>query len=107
LARFIQNGQSSRAQFNFPRLEFGIYGPLRTMGYLAGDLDDVFAPQAPTGFNQGQARLGRKHDLCQAVAVSQIHEYRSAVVAITVNPTRESYILMNVLDPQFTTRMST
>ncbi|MNQ77402.1 hypothetical protein D3C85_922680 [compost metagenome] len=87
---FRQHFNGQDADFDLAGGQVGVGGFGRAADHFAVDLDDAFGAQALDSFKARRLRV--QHQLGQAVVVAQVDEQQAAVVALAVNPARQTNI---------------
>ena len=73
--------------------------------HRAVDLQYPFKPYAFNHFDEPRGQIGMDRDLDKSVAVTQIEEDHSTVIAATVDPSGHGHLLSGVDRSEFTTRV--
>ena len=72
-----------------------------TLDYLTGGLDDIFTAQRGRGLHQSCVCVRLKHELRDAIAVTQVNESHSAELPGPLHPTGKGHLLPDILNAEF------
>ena len=102
---FVQQLQLLAAQLDLAGVQLGIDRTGRACRDFAGHLDHVLAAQRP-GLGQLRiAAVGAEDHLGLAIAVAQVNENGSSVIAIAVDPAAKCGLLSDMRQPHLTARV--
>ena len=75
--------------------------PALTLDYLTGGLDDIFTAQRGRCLHQSCVCVRLKHELRDAIAVTQVNESHSAELPGPLHPTGKGHLLPDILNAEF------
>ena len=104
---FVVHLKFRDSHFHLSGGQLGVFFTCQTLGNGALNTDTEFASEVAGGGDQSLALIRLKHDLRDAVAVSEVDKNQSAEVAVGVHPAIQNHGLADIFGSQFTTVMRT
>ena len=104
---FVVHLKFGNPHFHLSGGQLGVFFTGQTLGNSALNTDTEFTSEVAGGGDQSLALIRLKHDLRDAVAVSEVDKNQSAEVAVGVHPAIQNHGLADIFGSQFTTVVRT